>query len=228
MRSTISAVVLLILAPAIGLPQAPTDSWNNLKLLRVGNNIEVVNAHSERVKGQFLGVSEGFLSLRVNKQSLNIPRDEVVVVSRPTSRVKQLLMGVLAGAVIAANAWVKADRHARGCYGDDDFEWSCDPNRKGLSRRSLAIGTGVGAGALGIAAAFMKVPGQLMYARDPNGTPDAAVPDSSPEAQVVDELPLALRQTPALEVLEGGNVFAPMSLTEKEESGESKSAGGPK
>jgi len=227
MRRLVLTMVILAPLPAAGFAQAPEDSWGNLKQLRVGNKVEVVDLAAKKVKGRFLEFSENAILLRVKKQEVSIPRLEVVLVSRPASKAKTILLGILAGALIGAQAWIKADRHARGYWYDDEYRYSCE-NRKGLSGRSAVIFSGAGAGAAGLASAFTKGAGKVIYAHDPNKAYDPATSVSGPQP-AGSQLPLAefdLRPTRA-GYPEGGNVFAPVIVTETTGPAESNALEGP-
>ncbi len=190
MRIALWTAALLMMISA-GLAQTPDEAWNNLRQLRTGQKVRLQDSTSREIEGTFLGLNPEGLSLRVKNQPIFIPRSEVRTVVLPASRARQILLGILAGALMGASVWTEVDRQQRGCWDDEDVygnDLGCDDNGKGLSSRSLAIFTGVGAGTVGIASALAKGPGKVIYWFNPAW----ANADRTPVG-LLEELPLDLR-----------------------------------
>ena len=108
MRKAILVLVFLLLVPAFALAQSAKDSWDNLKQLRPGQKIEVVDTSMKSLRGPFVSVSEEAITLKVGKSQESIERAKVVRVSvRDTShRTRNMLLGagILGGIAVAATA----------------------------------------------------------------------------------------------------------------------------
>ena len=108
MRKAILVLVFLLLVPAFALAQSAKDSWGNLKQLRAGQKIEVVDTSMKSLRGPLVSVSEEAITLRVGKSQECIERAKVVRVSvRDNShRARNMLLGsgILGGIALAATA----------------------------------------------------------------------------------------------------------------------------
>ena len=108
MRKAILVLVFLLLVPAFALAQSAKDSWGNLKQLRAGQKIEVVDTSMKSLRGPLVSVSEEAITLRVGKSQECIECAKVVRVSvRDNShRARNMLLGsgILGGIALAATA----------------------------------------------------------------------------------------------------------------------------
>jgi hypothetical protein len=108
MRKATFVLVFLLLVPALALAQSAKDSWGNLKQLRAGQKIEVVDTSMKSLRGPFVSVSEEAITLQVGKSQECIERAKVVRVSvRDNShRARNMLLGsgILGGIALAATA----------------------------------------------------------------------------------------------------------------------------
>jgi len=108
MRKAILVLVFLLLVPAFVLAQSAKDSWGNLKQLRAGQKIEVVDTSMKSLRGPFVSVSEEAITLQIGKSQECIERAKVVRVSvRDNShRARNMLLGsgILGGIALAATA----------------------------------------------------------------------------------------------------------------------------
>ena len=102
------ALLFLVLVPVFGMAQSAKDSWDNLKQLRPGQKIEVVDTSMKSLRGPFVSVSEEAITLQVGKSQESIERAKVVRVSvRDNShRTRNILLGsgILGGIALAAAA----------------------------------------------------------------------------------------------------------------------------
>ena len=136
------AVIVFLLSltgpSALAAKEPNEQSWENLKELKVGHEIQVVQINVKSLKGTFLGVSEEAISLRVKKNEVAIPRADVFrVTSRERSRrVRNALIGTAIGlgVGIGVGLWALV---ATG--GSDDPGVIIYP--------AMAIGGGLGGGA---------------------------------------------------------------------------------
>jgi len=83
-------------------------NWDNLKQLRPGQKIEVVDSTMKTLKGAFVSVSDEAITLEARRNEQSIARAKVVRVSvRDTShRTRNMLLGsgILGGIALAATA----------------------------------------------------------------------------------------------------------------------------
>jgi hypothetical protein len=91
-----------------GLAQSSQNNWDNLKQLRAGQKIEVVDSSMKSLRGPFVSVSEEAITLQVGKSQESIERVKVVRVSvRDTShRTRNMLLGsgILGGIALGVAA----------------------------------------------------------------------------------------------------------------------------
>jgi len=86
MKKASGTLFLLLLVAAFGLAQSPQDNWDNLKQLRQGQRIEVVDSSMKTLKRAFVSVSDEAISLVAGKHEESVARANVVRVSvRDTS-----------------------------------------------------------------------------------------------------------------------------------------------
>ena len=101
-------LLFLVLVPVFGMAQSAKDSWDNLRQLRPGEKVEVVDTSMKSLRGPFVSVSEEAITLQVGKSQESIERAKVVRVSvRDNShRTRNMLLGagILGGIALAATA----------------------------------------------------------------------------------------------------------------------------
>jgi hypothetical protein len=106
MKRVSVTLLLLLLVPGVGLAQSPQDNWDNLKQLRQGQRIEIVDSSMKTLKGTFVSVSDEAISLAAGKGEEPVARANVVRVSiRDTShRTRNMAMGagILGGIALVA------------------------------------------------------------------------------------------------------------------------------
>ena len=86
MRRITHTLVLLLFVPVFSPAQSPRNNWENLKELRPGQRIEVIDKSMKSFGGHFVSVSEEAITLKVGKTEESIERAKVVRVSvRDTS-----------------------------------------------------------------------------------------------------------------------------------------------
>jgi hypothetical protein len=161
--------------PLEGLPP-PTDPWNNLRHLRQGQQVHIFDANSRKVSARFLGVSGAALEFQVNGKAMTLSHEDVVMVSLPPpSKAKRILLGILGGALVGMNVWAEADQPARRCW--DDEGYYCEEQR-GLSSRSAAFSTALGAAVSGLATALVKPDELVIYFKGWESPKHQASPDA--------------------------------------------------
>lgn len=93
-------VAIALLEPALMLAKdSNVTSWQNLKQLAAGQEIEVTKTEGRPVRGAFLGFVDQSISLREKQQEIAIPRADVARVQlRPAKRGRYLWIGAAVGA----------------------------------------------------------------------------------------------------------------------------------
>ena len=106
MRRPLVAVLFLVLVPRLGFARGNAGSWDDLKQLRVGEKIEVVDKNLKSVKGTFLRFSPDSISLNSGKQEIAVQRADVVrvTVRDISKRTRNMLLGsgILGGITLGA------------------------------------------------------------------------------------------------------------------------------
>ena len=95
---------VLLLATAAGA-QTPEQSWDNLKTLREGEKIQVVDQKLKSQNGTFVSVTEEAITFQTDKDAVTIQRADLFRVSskeRGRSRGRNALIGFGVGAAIGA------------------------------------------------------------------------------------------------------------------------------
>jgi hypothetical protein len=104
MRLRQSVLATCTLIPGLALAQPSLDSWDNLRQLRVGQKIEVVDAKMKPHQGEFLGHSTDSVRLRVGKDEVSVPREDVISVKNREAprRGRNALLGLGIGTGVGA------------------------------------------------------------------------------------------------------------------------------
>ena len=99
MRKPSFALVFLLLVTSFAPAQQARDSWENLKQLRPGQKIEIVDMKMKEFKGEFVSLTDEAIVLRAGKAEQSMPRADIVRVSvRDTShRTRNMLIGAAVG-----------------------------------------------------------------------------------------------------------------------------------
>jgi hypothetical protein len=99
MRNTITLLTAVLAASNLLGQTTDAASWQNLSRLAPGQSIQVTTKKGESLKGTFVSVSEGAISLERTHQSVAVPRAEVARVSlRSSKQRKYALIGLGVGA----------------------------------------------------------------------------------------------------------------------------------
>jgi len=118
MGNKISLMTVLLVAPQLSLAQTATDSWDNLKRLRSGQRIEVVDMKLKPVQGAYAGYSEEAISVLVGGDLVSVPRANVFSVKNRQGprRARNAWLGLAIGAAGGlAIGWAKgATYHEEG------------------------------------------------------------------------------------------------------------------
>ncbi|OFV94605.1 MAG: hypothetical protein A3F68_11110 [Acidobacteria bacterium RIFCSPLOWO2_12_FULL_54_10] len=99
-RLLLSTLSVLMLASFAGA-QTPEQSWDNLKTLREGEKIQVVDQKLKSQNGTFVSVSDEDITIQSDQDAVTIQRGDVFRVSskeRGRSRGQNALRGLMVGA----------------------------------------------------------------------------------------------------------------------------------
>ncbi len=112
----------MLLAAAASLAAAGEDSWDNLRRLRAGEKIEVIDARMKRYSGEVLSVTEEGISLSTEGGETRIERANVARVSlrEHSKRLRNLLIGTAAGGAAGAAVMAIWARRAQPISGFRD------------------------------------------------------------------------------------------------------------
>ncbi len=92
-------IFLLTQSTGLSAREPAEQSWENLKQLKVGHEIQVVQMKIKSLQGTFLDVSEEVISLRVKENEAALPGEDVLRVSsrEKSKRLRNTLIGLGAG-----------------------------------------------------------------------------------------------------------------------------------
>jgi hypothetical protein len=141
MKKASVTLLLLLLVPGFGWAQSPQNNWDNLRQLRQGQRIVVVDSSMKTLKGTFVSVSDEAISLAAGKGEESVARANVVRVSvrNPSHRRRNVLIGLAVGAGTGVIVGVASPELGQGKCAHG----SCvDP--------AVAVGLGLVAGAAGV------------------------------------------------------------------------------
>ncbi len=115
MKPLLAALILTMLPYSLF---AQSDSWDNLRQLRPGEKIQVVDMKLKSVDGGFAAYSEEAISVRVGRDEVSVPRTQVFSVKKQerSHRGRNVLLGLAIGAAGGAVAGVVkgATYHEKG------------------------------------------------------------------------------------------------------------------
>lgn len=114
----------LVLALFFGLPtvlcaQKPQGQWSDLKGLRVGQGIEVIESNMKRHGGEFVNVNDEVLTLQEKGSDISIKREDVMRVSTSSGarRGEHVVIGLLVGAGAGAGIGAAAGSGSKSWVG---------------------------------------------------------------------------------------------------------------
>jgi hypothetical protein len=99
MKRASVTLLLQLLVAGFGVAQSPQDNWDNLKQLRQGQKIEVVDSRMKTRKGTFVSVTDEAISIAAGKGEESVARANVARVSvrNPSHRTRNALIGLAVG-----------------------------------------------------------------------------------------------------------------------------------
>ena len=95
-------LALFLNVPALLHAQKQVGQWSDLKGLKAGQSIEVVESSLKRHGGEFVSVTDNELTLRERNSDFSLKREDVVRVSTGSGarRGEHAVVGVLVGGAI--------------------------------------------------------------------------------------------------------------------------------
>ncbi len=144
-----SCLVLLLLLglPTVLCAQKQQGSWSDLRGLRVGQGIEVIETSMKHHGGEFISVSDEMLTLQEKGSDVSVKREDVVRVSTASGahRGEHAVIGLVVGAAIGAGIGaIAADRST----GSGWFAWGAQPGIGALVGIVIGAPTGAAVGAV--------------------------------------------------------------------------------
>ena len=93
-------IAILVAIPSILPGQPAVNSWDNLRLLRAGQKIDVVNMQMKTVTGKFSAFTGDAISLAVGNDQVSVARANVASVKNreASHRLRNTLLGLAIGA----------------------------------------------------------------------------------------------------------------------------------
>ena len=149
MTSRLCMVLVVVLGlPAALCAQKQQGSWSDLRGLKVGQGIIVIEASMKHHDGEFISVSDDVLTLQEKGSDVSVKREEVVRVSTASGarRGEHAVIGLVVGGVIgAAIGAIAADRQSTG---NGFWSWKADPGIGALVGIVIGAPSGAAVGAV--------------------------------------------------------------------------------
>ena len=146
----IFSLVLTVFTVSLQAQELSERSWETLTQLQAEQTIQVVQMDLKSFKGTFLNVSEEAIVLQVNEKEVNVPRADVLRVSRldAAKRKRNMLLGL----GIGAGGGMLIGAAAASPFFDEGTGF------KPFAIILAGVGTGAGAGlALGASSGFQTI-----------------------------------------------------------------------
>ena len=112
-------LVLFLELPAALWAQKQQGSWSDLRGLKVGQGIEVIESSMKRHGGEFVNVSDEVLTLQEKGSDVSVKRENVVRVSTASGarRGEHAVIGLVVGAAVGAGIGAAAGSGSKGWVG---------------------------------------------------------------------------------------------------------------
>jgi hypothetical protein len=123
-RRFVTSRTRLILVLFLGLPaalwaQKQRGSWSDLRGLKVGQGIEVIESSMKHHGGEFVSVSDEVLTLQEKGSDVSVKREDIVRVSTASGarRGEHAVIGLVVGAATGAGIGAAAGSGSKGWVG---------------------------------------------------------------------------------------------------------------
>jgi hypothetical protein len=112
-------LVLFLELPAALWAQKQQGSWSDLRGLKVGQGIEVIESSMKHHGGEFVNVSDEVLTLQEKGSDVSVKRENVVRVSTASGarRGEHAVIGLVVGAAVGAGIGAAAGSGSKGWVG---------------------------------------------------------------------------------------------------------------
>jgi hypothetical protein len=112
-------LLLFLELPAALCAQKRQGSWSDLRGLRVGQGIEVIESSMKRHGGEFVSVSDEMLTLQEKGSDVSVKRQDIVRVSTASGarRGEHTVIGLVVGAAGGAGIGAAAGSESKGWVG---------------------------------------------------------------------------------------------------------------
>ena len=123
-RWHVTSRTCLILVLFLGLPaalwaQKQQGSWSDLRGLKVGQGIEVIESSMKHHGGEFVSVSDDVVTLQEKGSDVSVKREDIVRVSTASGarRGEHAVIGLVVGAAVGAGIGAAAGSGSKGWVG---------------------------------------------------------------------------------------------------------------
>ena len=157
MKRLLWGLFLLVWIPGPGYAQSGEQSWENLRQLRPGQKVEVIDMKMKSLNGAFVSFTEEAILLQTKQDQVTLTRADVLRVSdrEHSKRRRNTLIGIGIGAAGGLAAGTIA------------FQWLAEEGSTGVF---MLGGLSVGAGAGALVGAAIPTGAQTIYrAKKPSG-----------------------------------------------------------
>ena len=112
-------LVFLLTLPAALFGQKQQGQWSDLRGLRVGQGIVVIESSMKHHDGEFISVTDEALTLQENGSDVSVKREDVVRVSTASGarRGEHAVIGLVVGGLAGAGIGAAAGSRSRGWVG---------------------------------------------------------------------------------------------------------------
>lgn len=120
MKSWLCMVLVFILAvPAALCAQTQHGSWSDLRGLKIGQGIVVIETSMKRHDGEFISVSDDLFTLQEKGSDVSVKREDVVRVSTASGarRGEHAVIGLVVGGLAGAGIGAAAGSRSKGWVG---------------------------------------------------------------------------------------------------------------
>jgi hypothetical protein len=134
--------VLVLALPATLCAQKQQGSWSDLRGLKVGQGIVVIESSMKRNDGEFISVTDEVLTLQEKGSDVSVKREDVVRVSTASGarRGEHAVIGLVVGGLAGAGIGAIAADHSTG---KGFWSWKAEPGIGALI--GVVIGAPIGA-----------------------------------------------------------------------------------
>jgi len=136
------ALVVVLGLPSALCAQKQQGSWSDLRGLKVGQGIVVIESNMKHHDGEFISITDEVLTLQEKGSDVSVKREDVVRVSTASGarRGEHAVIGLVVGGLAGAGIGAIAADHSTG---NGFWSWKAEPGIGALV--GVVIGAPIGA-----------------------------------------------------------------------------------